>query len=266
MGQLCGRCMQLLRDFVALVQKMSSELVHSIKECLALISECSCLKQNGSKTRQLYKPVLQPHERVTAQEFLQQIERGKSMRFLKGSWKGKENLLGGWKQTAVWTALTWQSGVGKDRTTERFLCVWDTKSLSGKLCGNRVGFRWNCSVPFFCAATVKYDPCTYVSWKQVLLVTESNFFSQSMNQQSWKEGCVNTRCYRSLLAGNSSMVLAELFMYSYDLVQSTWSCTEGACAVCGEGWGHPETNATGLRGLPQTPINWSASMHFCVCI
>ena len=31
MGQLCGRCMQLLRDFVALVQKMSSELVHSIK-------------------------------------------------------------------------------------------------------------------------------------------------------------------------------------------------------------------------------------------
>lgn len=85
MGQLCGRCMQLLRDFVALVQKMSSELVHSIKECLALISECSCLKQNGSKTRQLYKPVLQPHERVTAQEFLQQIERGKSMRFLKGS-------------------------------------------------------------------------------------------------------------------------------------------------------------------------------------
>ncbi|XP_419727.5 vacuolar protein 8-like isoform X2 [Gallus gallus] len=79
MGQLCGRCMQLLRDFVALVQKMSSELVHSIKECLALISECSCLKQNGSKTRQLYKPVLQPHERVTAQEFLQQIERGFEM-------------------------------------------------------------------------------------------------------------------------------------------------------------------------------------------
>ncbi|XP_072189806.1 uncharacterized protein [Excalfactoria chinensis] len=79
MGQLCGRCMQLLHDFMTFVQKMSSELVHSIKECLALISECSCLKQNGSKTRQLYKPILQPHERVTAQEFLQRIERGFEM-------------------------------------------------------------------------------------------------------------------------------------------------------------------------------------------
>ncbi|XP_015713870.1 vacuolar protein 8-like isoform X2 [Coturnix japonica] len=79
MGQLCGRCMQLLRDFMAFVQKISSELVRSMKECLALISDCSCLKQNGSKTRQLYKPILQPHERVTAQEFLQRIERGFEM-------------------------------------------------------------------------------------------------------------------------------------------------------------------------------------------
>ncbi|XP_072714050.1 uncharacterized protein [Ciconia boyciana] len=79
MGQLCGRCMQLLRDFVAFVQRMSSDLVHSIKECLTLISKCSCLKQNSSKTRQLYKPILQPHERVTAQEFLQHIETGFEM-------------------------------------------------------------------------------------------------------------------------------------------------------------------------------------------
>ncbi|KAM6406218.1 uncharacterized protein J5M81_002989 isoform 3-T3 [Pluvialis apricaria] len=79
MGQLCGRCMQLLRDFVAFVQRMSSDLVHSIKECLTLISECSCLKQNNSKARQLYKPILQPHERVTAQEFLQHIETGFEM-------------------------------------------------------------------------------------------------------------------------------------------------------------------------------------------
>ncbi|XP_074943825.1 uncharacterized protein LOC142054754 isoform X1 [Phalacrocorax aristotelis] len=76
MGQLCGRCMQLLRDFVAFVQRRSSDLVHSIKECLTLISKCSCLKQNSSKARQLYKPILQPHERVTAQEFLRHIERG----------------------------------------------------------------------------------------------------------------------------------------------------------------------------------------------
>ncbi|XP_014734571.1 PREDICTED: vacuolar protein 8-like isoform X1 [Sturnus vulgaris] len=74
MGQLCGRCMQLLRDFIGFVQRMSSDLVQGIKECLTLISKCSCLKQNSSKNRQLYKPILQPHERVTAQEFLQHIE------------------------------------------------------------------------------------------------------------------------------------------------------------------------------------------------
>ncbi|XP_039916728.1 uncharacterized protein LOC120751252 isoform X3 [Hirundo rustica] len=74
MGQLCGRCMQLLRDFIGFVQRMSSDLVQGIKECLTLISKCSCLKQNSSKNRQLYQPILQPHERVTAQEFLQHIE------------------------------------------------------------------------------------------------------------------------------------------------------------------------------------------------
>ncbi|XP_037248214.1 vacuolar protein 8-like [Falco rusticolus] len=79
MGQLCGRCMQLLRDFVAFIQRMSSDLVHGIKECLTLISKCSCLKQNSCKARQLYKPILQPHERVTAQEFLQHIETGFEM-------------------------------------------------------------------------------------------------------------------------------------------------------------------------------------------
>ncbi|XP_065691062.2 uncharacterized protein [Patagioenas fasciata] len=79
MGQLCGRCMQLLRDFVAFVQRMSSDLVRSVKECLTLISKCSCLKQNSSKARQLYKPILQPHERVTAEEFLQHIETGFEM-------------------------------------------------------------------------------------------------------------------------------------------------------------------------------------------
>ncbi|XP_054249429.1 uncharacterized protein LOC128976271 [Indicator indicator] len=79
MGQLCGRCMQLLHDFMAFVQRMSSNLVHGIKEFLTLIIKCSCLKQSGSKTRQLYKPILQPHERVTVQEFLQHIEAGFEM-------------------------------------------------------------------------------------------------------------------------------------------------------------------------------------------
>ncbi|XP_008492310.1 vacuolar protein 8 isoform X4 [Calypte anna] len=76
MGQLCGRCQQLLRDFVASVQRMCTSLVCRIKECLTLISKCCCLKQNSSKPRQLYKPILQPHERVTAEEFLQHIETG----------------------------------------------------------------------------------------------------------------------------------------------------------------------------------------------
>ncbi|XP_068006419.1 uncharacterized protein [Melanerpes formicivorus] len=79
MGQLCGRCMQLLCDFMAFVQRMSSSLVHGIKEFLTLIIKCSCLKQSSSKTRQLYKPILQPHERVTVQEFLQHIETGFEM-------------------------------------------------------------------------------------------------------------------------------------------------------------------------------------------
>nr|XP_013814408.1 PREDICTED: vacuolar protein 8-like [Apteryx mantelli mantelli] len=79
MGQLCGRCLQLLRDFVAMVQRTSAELLHNIKECLILISSCSCLKQSSSKGRQLYKPILQPHERATAQEFLQHIQTGFKM-------------------------------------------------------------------------------------------------------------------------------------------------------------------------------------------
>ncbi|XP_062426858.1 uncharacterized protein LOC134137799 [Rhea pennata] len=79
MGQLCGRCLQLLQDFVAVVRRTSAELLHGIKECLILISNCSCLKQSSSKGRQLYKPILQPHEKVTAQEFLQHIETGFEM-------------------------------------------------------------------------------------------------------------------------------------------------------------------------------------------
>ncbi|XP_019405746.1 PREDICTED: vacuolar protein 8-like isoform X1 [Crocodylus porosus] len=82
MGQLCGKCMKLLQDFVSFVKRMSSSLVQRIKECLVMISECSCLKRNGSEARQLYKPVLQPHEKETAQEFLQHIETGFEMSLL----------------------------------------------------------------------------------------------------------------------------------------------------------------------------------------
>jgi len=86
--------MQLLRDFMAFVQRMSSDLVHCIKECLTLLSKCSCLKQNGSKARQLYQPILQPHERATAQEFLQHIETGKrACLFLKDCERTRRSIL-----------------------------------------------------------------------------------------------------------------------------------------------------------------------------
>lgn len=99
--------MQLLRDFIAFVQRMSSDLVQGIKECLTLISKCSCLKQNSSKNRQLYKPILQPHERVTAQEFLQHIETGKrTYLFLKDCERARGLHL--WVESRLLADLLWQ--------------------------------------------------------------------------------------------------------------------------------------------------------------
>lgn len=124
--------MQLLRDFVAFVQRMSSDLVRSVKECLTLISKCSCLKQNSSKARQLYKPILQPHERVTAQEFLQHIETGKKACFcLKRCERTRRFVL--CVENRLLVELLCHSvehldgDVGKARATEHFLCVQDTK-------------------------------------------------------------------------------------------------------------------------------------------
>ncbi|KAH1173521.1 vacuolar protein 8-like [Mauremys mutica] len=79
MAQLCEKCVKLLQDFVSLVKRMSSSLIQNIKEYLILISECSCLKRKTSEARQLYKPVLQPHEKEMAREFLQHIETGFEM-------------------------------------------------------------------------------------------------------------------------------------------------------------------------------------------
>ncbi|XP_039388542.1 vacuolar protein 8-like [Mauremys reevesii] len=79
MAQLCEKCVKLLQDFVTLVKRMSSSLIQNIKEYLILISECSCLKRKTSEARQLYKPVLQPHEKEMVREFLQHIETGFEM-------------------------------------------------------------------------------------------------------------------------------------------------------------------------------------------
>ncbi|KAL8186555.1 UNVERIFIED_CONTAM: hypothetical protein K2H54_073991 [Gekko kuhli] len=76
MGQLCAKCAQLLYDLVLAVKTFSSNLVQDVKECLAQIRDCSCLKRTKFESRQLYKPTLQRREEVIAQEFLQHIERG----------------------------------------------------------------------------------------------------------------------------------------------------------------------------------------------
>ncbi|XP_053315268.1 uncharacterized protein LOC128483199 [Spea bombifrons] len=87
MGRLCERCAQILQDFVSFVKSLSSRIVERIKECMILLSECCCLKTRSRKVRQLYEPVLQNHEKVAAQEFLNHMEAG-----LQTSPLGKETL------------------------------------------------------------------------------------------------------------------------------------------------------------------------------
>nr|XP_056708474.1 uncharacterized protein LOC130480076 [Euleptes europaea] len=76
MGQLCAKCAQLLYDLVLSVRTFSSSLVQDVKECLAQICDCPCLKRTKFESEQLYKPTYQRHEELIAQEFLQHIERG----------------------------------------------------------------------------------------------------------------------------------------------------------------------------------------------
>ncbi|XP_034274767.1 uncharacterized protein LOC117666294 isoform X3 [Pantherophis guttatus] len=76
MGQLCTKCVQLLYDFAVSVKTLLSGLLLDIRECLAQIADCPCLKRKNVEMRQLYKPVLHRYEEETAQEFLQHIEKG----------------------------------------------------------------------------------------------------------------------------------------------------------------------------------------------
>ncbi|XP_054834955.1 uncharacterized protein LOC129329283 isoform X3 [Eublepharis macularius] len=75
MGQLCAKCTQLQYDLVLSVKKFSSNLVQDVKECLAQIRDCPCLKRTKFETRHLYKSTLQHREEVIAQEFLQRVEK-----------------------------------------------------------------------------------------------------------------------------------------------------------------------------------------------
>uniref|UniRef100_A0A8C6V5K7 Vacuolar protein 8 n=1 Tax=Naja naja TaxID=35670 RepID=A0A8C6V5K7_NAJNA len=79
MGQLCTKCVQLLYDFAVSVKTLLSGLLLEIRECLAHIADCPCLKRKNVEMRRLYKPVLHPYEEETAQEFLQHIEKGFEM-------------------------------------------------------------------------------------------------------------------------------------------------------------------------------------------
>ncbi|KAF7253513.1 Vacuolar protein 8 [Varanus komodoensis] len=55
------------------VKTLSSSLVHDLREHLAQIQICPCLKDKTFEAKPLYKTVLQPQEEEVAQEFLQHI-------------------------------------------------------------------------------------------------------------------------------------------------------------------------------------------------
>ncbi|XP_044272853.1 vacuolar protein 8-like [Varanus komodoensis] len=76
MGQLCAKCAQLLCDIFLSVKTLSSSLVHDLREHLAQIQICPCLKDKTFEAKPLYKTVLQPQEEEVAQEFLQHIVKG----------------------------------------------------------------------------------------------------------------------------------------------------------------------------------------------
>ncbi|XP_015204180.2 uncharacterized protein [Lepisosteus oculatus] len=75
-GQICERCAQLLKDFVAFVRRMSADLAQKVRDCITAISECCCLQREATGIGKLYKPVLRQHERKAAQEFLQHLDTG----------------------------------------------------------------------------------------------------------------------------------------------------------------------------------------------
>lgn len=82
MGQLCGKCVQFFCDCSLSVKAMSSDLMQDIRECLAQIHDCPCLKRRNFETRHLYKPDLLREEEI-AQEFIQQVQRGETFLHLE---------------------------------------------------------------------------------------------------------------------------------------------------------------------------------------
>ncbi|KAJ8353180.1 hypothetical protein SKAU_G00207470 [Synaphobranchus kaupii] len=75
---LCERCAELVEYLIAHVRRVSREIVEKIKECIQAIDHCCCMKRkrNGTTPRTFYKPLVQEHERLAAQELLQYLGSG----------------------------------------------------------------------------------------------------------------------------------------------------------------------------------------------
>ncbi|KAJ8399447.1 hypothetical protein AAFF_G00411590 [Aldrovandia affinis] len=73
---LCDRCAQLVEDFVTYVQRVSSNLVEKIKECVKAIAHCCCLRKKTTAPRTFVQPLVQEHERRAARELLQHLDAG----------------------------------------------------------------------------------------------------------------------------------------------------------------------------------------------
>ncbi|XP_028676746.2 uncharacterized protein LOC114666167 [Erpetoichthys calabaricus] len=71
---LCDVCSDLLKDVVALVQRASARIVQRIRDCIASLTRCPCLKKDKGNLGKDREPVLQRHEREAAQEFLQHLD------------------------------------------------------------------------------------------------------------------------------------------------------------------------------------------------
>lgn len=70
---ICEKCAQLLKDFVAYVKRLSSELVQKITECIKNLSRCSCLRR---KRATVASYISEQHERQAARALLNHLDTG----------------------------------------------------------------------------------------------------------------------------------------------------------------------------------------------
>ncbi|XP_035607722.1 uncharacterized protein LOC118368075 [Oncorhynchus keta] len=68
---ICEKCAQLLKDFVAYVKRLRSELVQKITECIKNLSRCSCLRR---KRATVASDISEQHERQAARTLLDHLD------------------------------------------------------------------------------------------------------------------------------------------------------------------------------------------------